>query len=352
MNNGVNEENNTLAPMAGVKIAPVADTPVDASNKATAASSVGNAIKEANANVAAPVITNSEVPSSQIVNQTPQVAEAKPVLTPPTTPVVQNEIPTPEVKEDTPTNKPKKKTNILPILILLIIGLIGYIVYSSQMHKNQISSLTYNCTPITAAKSDKKLDLNSTLVKDLYSKVQTNIREDLAQPEFNDNMRLYLAYRQIIESDKYDTNCNLFDKNKMEPYTCEVSTSFKPKAFKEETMTLAIKKLFGENTNIPFANIRLGDHSCIGGYQYIKARGEFVEGKCSSNTATSFKVTKTLTEAISNRNTIILTEEVKYHENESMSLPESLKSGYYYYTFRLDMNYNYVLVSKTYKSKY
>ena len=349
MNNGVNEENNTLAPMAGVKIAPVADTPVDASNKATAASSVGNAIKEANATTT----TTPEVTNPQIANQTSQVVETKPIITPPVAPVVQNEIPTPEVKEVvTDTKKPKKKTNILPILIILIIGLIGYIVYSAQMHKNQISSLTYSCTPITAAKSDKKLDLNSTLVKDLYSKVQTNIREDLAQPEFNDNMRLYLAYRQIIESDKYDTNCNLFDKNKMEPYTCEVSTNFKPKAFKEETMTLAIKKLFGENTNIPFTNIRLGDHSCIGGYQYIKARGEFVEGKCSSNTATSFKVTKTLTDAISNRNTIILTEEVKYHENESMSLPESLKSGYYYYTFRLDMNYNYVLVSKTYKSKY
>ena len=35
-----------------------------------------------------------------------------------------------------------------------------------------------------------------------------------------------------------------------------------------------------------------------------------------------------------------------------VELPESLKSGNYFYTFRLDMNYNYVLVSKVYEDKY
>ena len=354
MNEGVNE-NNTLAPMEGVKIAPVTDAQVDASNKETAASSVGNAIKAANDVVeqsttinSAPVITNS---TPEIINNPTPPQASQPEVAQPTTPVIQQEIPQPVVEQPVGEEKPKKKLNLLPILILLVIGLLGYIIYSSSMHKKQIANLNYNCTPITAAKTDTKLDLDSTLVKDLYSKVQTTIREDLAQPEFNDNMRLYLAYRQILEVDKYDTNCNLFDSQKMEPYKCEVTVNFKPKAFKEETMKEAIKKLYGENTTIPLNNIQLGK-SCIGGYQYIPNRGEFVEGKCSSSTATSFKATKTLKEAISNRNTIIITEEVKYHENESMNLPETLKSGFYYYTFRLDMNYNYVLVSKTYKSKY
>lgn len=361
MNNGVNEENNTLAPMAGVKIAPVSESPVDASNKATAASSVGNAIKAANE----PTITNNTPVQPVVQNTVPAEPQAQSVAKPtepvitnqqveqtPAIPIVQEEIKTPEAEVSTNIEKPKKKINILPILIVLVIALIGYIVYSSNAHKNQLASLSYNCTPITSSKEDKSLDLDSTLVKDLYSKVKTTIREDIAQPEFNDNMRLYLAYRQILDTDKYDSNCNMFDKNKMEPYTCEVSTNFKPKAFKEETLVQEIKKLYGENTSIPLANVRLGDHSCIGGYQYIQARGEFVEGYCSSSNATSFKVTKTLKEATSNRNTIILTEEVKYHENESMNLPDSLKSGLYYYTFRLDMNYNYVLVSKTYKTKY
>lgn len=247
--------------------------------------------------------------------------------------------------------KNKKKISLAPIFLLIIIGLAVYIFYSSNNYKNQIENLNYNCTPITASKEEVKLDLDSTIVKNLYSKVATTIREDLAQPEFNDNMRLYLAYRQILETEKYDSNCNLFDKLKMEPYTCEVTPNFRPKAFKEETLLQKIKEMYGENSRIELANIKLGT-ACIGGYQYIPERGEFVQGLCTQQTATSYKVTKTLKEATSTRTTIILTEEVKYRENEKMPLPEYLKSGLYYYTFRLDMNYNYVLVSKTYQSKY
>ena len=235
--------------------------------------------------------------------------------------------------------------------MIVILGLIFYIVYSAKTNATMIQNLSYNCTPITASKEEKKLDVNSTLVKELYKKVQTSIREDYAEPEFNNSMKLYLAYRQILETEKYDSNCNLFSQTSMEPYTCEVSTLFVPKAFKEETLTQAIKELYGENVTIPFANIRLGT-TCIGGYQYIPARGEFVEGYCNQTNAIPFKVTKTLKEASSTRNTIILKEEVKYHENEKLALPDYLKSGNYYYTFRLDMNYNYVLVNKTYESKY
>lgn len=249
------------------------------------------------------------------------------------------------------SNQKMKKFSVVPILLFIIILLGVYIYYSATTHKNELESLKYNCTPITASDEMVKLDVNSTLVRDLYSKVSTSIREDLAEPEFNDSMRLYLAYRQVLESDKYDSNCNLFDKLKMEPYTCEVSTKFVPKAFKEEVLIQEIKKLYGEETNIPLQNIQLGT-SCVDGWQYIAARGEFVQGLCEQKTATSFKVTKKLVEATSNRTTIILKEEVDYQENEKMNLPEYLKDGIYYYTFRLDMNYNYVLVSKTYENKY
>ena len=135
----------------------------------------------------------------------------------------------------------------------------------------------------------------------------------------------------------------------MEPYTC--GQGFTPKAFKVEDLEHEIKVLFGEETNIPLANVKL-QNNCIGGYAYIPERGEFVEGKCDVNTATSFKADKKLKEAWTNRNTVTLVEEVKYIESEKMELPDYLKSGTYYYTFRLDMNYNYVLISKTYESKY
>ena len=137
----------------------------------------------------------------------------------------------------------------------------------------------------------------------------------------------------------------------MEPYTCEVSSKFTPKAFKEETIIDEMKKLYGDKVNIPLKNIQLGS-SCIVGYQYIKERNEFVEGYCSGQNATLFKVDKSLTKAISTGNTVYLTEEVKYHASEKKDLPNYLKSGTYTYVFRLDMNYNYVIISKTYEEKY
>ena len=113
-----------------------------------------------------------------------------------------------------------------------------------------------------------------------------------------------------------------------------------------------IEKLSDEKNSIKLENVRLGSNSCVGGYEYIPARGEFVEGYCEAKPATSYKATKKLIKATSNRNTIILTEEVYYTVDDSGELPPKLKNGYYYYTFRLDMNYNYIFISKTYQSKH
>ena len=252
--------------------------------------------------------------------------------------------------EEQPKQK-KKRFSLSPILFLIVLILGAYTVYAEKTHKSEIESLNYNCTAVTASKEETKLDLESTLVKDLYGKVETTLKEDLAQSYFNDNMKLYLAYRQIPDKDKYSSNCNLFDTQKMEPFKCEGNPNFSPKAFKVETLEREYKKLFGEKSQMPVGNVQLGS-SCYGGYERIDQRGEFVQGYCSQGNATSYKVTKKLVEATSSRNIILLKEEVKYHENEGMALPDFLKSGYYYYTFRLDLNYNYVLVSKEYQSKY
>ena len=350
MNNGVNNTNqtnneqSTLAPMAGVTIAPASNTPVNASNGNN--TQVVNAAPQPAVQQPTPqIVLPQEKKTDELrpMTTTPQVPQ-QPVVTQPVTPQpVASQIPD-------PPKEIVKKSKLTPILIIIVLFLVFYTFYSNNQHNKQIQYLKYKCTPITS-KEETKLDINSTLVQDLYSKVKTNIREDIANPNLDDSMKLYLAYRQIKENDKYDTNCNLFSSTAMEPYKCQVSTTFTPKAFKEETLKQEIKKLFGEETNIPFKNIQLGS-SCVVGYQYISARGEFVEGYCKQSTATSYKVTKTLKEATSTRSTIILKEEVKYHENEKLSLPDYLKSGIYVYTFRLDMNYNYVLVSKTYESKY
>lgn len=247
--------------------------------------------------------------------------------------------------------KTKRNNKFVLVLLIIIIILIGYIFYSMKANSSRIEQLKYNCTPVNSYKEKHELDINSTLVQDLYRKVHTNIREDLAQPDWDNTMKLYLAYRQIGDSYKYDTNCNMFNASSMEPYSCEVSVNFTPKGFKVDTLIIEWKKLFGEDTEISFDNIKL-KNSCIGGFEYIPEREEFVQGFCGEENATSFKADKKLTKAVTYNDTIILTENVKYRGNEKMDLPDYLKSGDYLYTFRLDMNYNYVLVSKIYDDKY
>jgi hypothetical protein len=160
--------------------------------------------------------------------------------------------------EDAVNSAPRKKRGGGLILFLLLVcaGMGGFIYYSMKSHQSQINNLKYNCTPVLASKEKTKLDVNSTFVKWLYSKVQTNIREDIAQPQFNDNMKLYLAYRQVLDSDKYDSNCNLYDNTKMEPLVCDQNSNFVPKAFKTEKLVIAYKQLFGEDAPFQLANVQ------------------------------------------------------------------------------------------------
>ena len=334
-------------------------------------------------------VTNTGVVPPQAASATPTITSSQPVLQPVTTvnnqqaPVVQNtgtvlpnsqpvlnpstdvdfskavantldgenknEVEDKNNKQNKNANNSTSKTLTI-VLFLIIIGLAFYAFYSNSLYKTNLDNLKYNCTPVNSYKENKQLDLNSTIVVELYNKVKTSIREDYAQPEFNDNMKLYLAWRQIPQNKYYGSNCNMFKDTIMEPYKCDPK-KFTPQAFKEEDLIHEIKMLYGEETNIPLANIKL-QNNCVGGYAYIAERGEFVEGKCDSVTAISFSVDKVLKEAYSNRNTIVLVEEVKYKENEKLQLPDYLKSGTYTYTFRLDMNFNYVLVDRTYESKY
>lgn len=243
--------------------------------------------------------------------------------------------------------KGKKKKNIgIKFLLFIVILLIGALFFFWKYHEQQMGVMVEKCTPVSTSSEAKKLDLNSTIVRDLYSKVYTNIKEDLGQSEFNDELKLYLAYRQIPASSFYDSNCNLFTVAGIEPFVCEETATFTPKAFKKDTLQLEVKKLFGEDINIPDQNIQLGN-SCVGGYKYIEERGEYVQGLCKTNAANMYRVSKKLIEATSRESVIVLRENVKYYGSEGVSLPERLVSGVYEYTFKLDVNYNYVYVSKT-----
>lgn len=295
------------------------------------------------------------LPNSQpVLGQPGAASDAQQTFTPT---VVTTENVT-EVAPAKPENGKKKKRKnpssggggLSFLLFLVVVGLGVYAFYSNNLYKANLEHLKYNCTPVTSYKEEKQLPLDSTIVIELYDKVKTSIREDYAQPVFNDNMKLYLAFRQIPEHKYYESNCNMFKVTTMEPYKCDARV-FTPKAFKVEDLEHEIRVLFGEETNIPLGNIKL-QNSCIGGYAYIPERGEYVEGKCDKQIAVSYKVDKKLIDAYTTRNTITLVEDVRYIESEKLKLPDYLKSGTYYYTFRLDMNYNYVLINKTYESKY
>lgn len=379
MNNGVNDTTNNQT-IPGVKVAMPDAAPVDAST-ADAGAALSNAVRinEQPVQTVAPAATQpvlqpvmqTAAPVSEPVLQpiataapaavVSQVATAQPVMQPAQTvapvvaqPAVQPVQTAPEVvatpvlaeTSQPAVEKPKKKKNKLAGFLFFIIILLGAACGGLwYYHQQQMNMMRVKCTPVSTSGEAKELDLNSTIVKDLYSKVSTTIREDLAGTELNDEMKLYLAFRQIANSDLYDSNCNKFSITSMEPFKCEVTATFVPKAFKEDTLQVEVKKLFGDDTNIPNQNVQLGN-TCIGGYQYIEERGEYVQGQCGSTGATLYRVEKELIGATSTESTIVLTEKVKYYGAESLKLPDRLVSGTYKYTFRLDMNYNYIYISK------
>lgn len=278
------------------------------------------------------------------VNPTPQVRPVynQPVQQPvkQTVPVQNQQVPKKQVKQ-----KKSHKKGLFIFLLLVIIGCMGYYIYTDYQ-----KDLRNKCSPLVTGKDNKvTLDLDSTIVQDLYQKVKTDINEDIASTELDDNMKLYLAYRQIPTYEVFESNCNLFNNNSMQSIKCTKNNGFVPMAFKEETLQREVKKLFGEETEIENANIRLGN-SCLGGFQYIKERGEYVSGECSSNLSTIYKADKKLLEAYAYNDTVVLREKVRYYGSENVDISR-LKNGVYVYTFKLDNNYNYAYISKEFEEK-
>lgn len=332
-NNNINNNNtvstnqannsNILAGSPGVVVAPVGSLPVDASSADKGAVNGVSNINTPTVNSNTPTMTSPVMPT------TPPI----PPVAPATAPVAT----TPE--------KPKKKSHkafVFIFFLLLIIGALSYYIYTDYK-KDQARE---ECSPLVASdNSVRELDINSSIVQELYNKVKTNIREDLAYHNFDDVFKLYLAYRQIPHSDIYDSNCNLFDESVMSNFTCSSVPSFTPNAFKEETLQREVKKLFGESVEIPNQNIVLGN-SCFGGYQYIAKRGEYVQGYCGSVPTTSYNVEKKLLSASVQGDTITIRENVRYYSAQGID-NDQLQNGVYVHTFKLDNHYHYAYVNRT-----
>ena len=365
MNNGVNDTNNINGQNTNVVPAvpvvpqqvPAAPAPVVPTQPVVPAQPIVTAVSVVEpATVAQEAVEPIFAPVEQTIPgvivappqnggmDAPKPIQPLEVATEPATEVVVEE----KVIEEVPVKKKKKKHFFVKLLLFIIVGLGGYIYWTDMQHKAQINKMIYECTPVSATE-EKKLELDSTIVQDLYGKVRTTLREDLALFDLNDQLKLYLAFRNIPTGKFYESNCNLFSETAMEPFTCKAD--FTPLAFKEEDLKLEVKKLFGNDVELPLTNINLGNGSCLGGYQYIPDRGEFVQGYCGSRNSTSYKMEKELIGAYSKEAYITLKEKVRYIGAEGNVIPEHLRSGTYIYTFKLDMNYNYIFVSKEIEQK-
>lgn len=334
--NSTADNNRMLAGSPGIMIAPVSEGPsdatavdkgrVNASNAPTAATPTAQPVSQTKAPVLNPTVVTPRIEVASATTATPP-----PVMEEPSAPVA-------------PITPPKKshKAVFFIILLLLIIGGLGAYIYMDYM-KDQARG---ECSPLVASDNSlRELDLESSIVQELYDKVKTTVREDLAYHTFDDVFKLYLAYRQIPHSEIYDSNCNLFNENSMSNFTCTGATNFTPMAFSEETLQKEVRKLFGENVSIPNQNIVLGN-SCFGGYQYIAERGEYVEGYCGQVPTTTYNVEKELISASVQGDTITLREKVRYYSAQGIDASQ-LQNGVYVHTFKLDNNYHYAYVNRT-----
>ena len=224
--------------------------------------------------------------------------------------------------------KVKNKATPILLLVILLFGGAAYMQYTQNQklvnyYKNEYSPIN--------SKSEKKLNLDSSLVKSLYNMVKTTGDEDYANPEFDNNLKRYLAYRNMPIN-----NINTSLANQIQNAINKFSE-----------LEISMDTMFGENHGIIHDNIQLG-RECIGGFEYIESRGEYVQGNCTRKTANLVNVDKELVDAKSIESHIYLEEKVRYYPADNNEIPSYLHSGNYKYTFRLDRNYNYVYVNREY----
>ena len=244
----------------------------------------------------------------------------------------------------------KVKNKATPLFLIIILLLLGAAYYSYDQATKTKYYYEKEYSPVTG-KDVKVLANESFLVQNLYNTIKTNVEEDTVNPNLDNNMKLYLAYRNVSNNYIYTSNCNMFNNGAMQSFTCDpADKDFTPTAFKIEVLQRSINKIFGETSGVELANIQLGN-SCLGGYQYIPDRGEFVSGKCSAEIPIICTASKEIVKATSTEDTVTIEEKVKYTNPTGGEIPSTLKSGTYLHKFKLDKNYDYIYVSKELKER-
>ncbi len=284
-----------------------------------------------------PVVLNQSVQTQAVQAQPQVVAQPQPVQQ-----SVQQPVQQPVQPQPVPQKKKSHTGLILSLFIIICLGGACFFLYQKWMETEDYYLNYYS--PINS-KTETKLDLESPVIVDLYNKFKTDESEDYFGKDINQNdMKLYLALRNVSYNYYLDSNCNKYDNTKMQSFNCP--NNYTTKAIDENIVKEELIKLYGENHDIQLNDVTLGN-SCYGGYQYIQERKQFVLGRCIGNVQSRIKTEKKLLEATTTDTNIVIKEKVRYYST-SIDVPDYLKDGTYIYKFRLDNNYNYIFVSKEY----
>lgn len=238
-----------------------------------------------------------------------------------------------------------KKNNLIVIFLIVIVALlIGYISFGKITNKNEI--VTNDKSNISTTKNET-LDINSSLVQNLYNKVVLagdnfykywfyNDSDNYQVSSANESSKMALVYHNLKKSDfsivQDATNIKktiiLNDNN----YTLQEnsSTGFIPYERVEQTY----KELFGSsdtlNKNEP---MRVGPY-VTEYYIYDESINGYVDYLTVGGGTTGSFYHGTVTGAVKTGDTIVITEKVDFSENTD-GTGKVTSTANYQYTFKL-----------------
>lgn len=252
----------------------------------------------------------------------------------------------------------KKNNGVVIFLIVVVILLVGYITYISfGKVTNKTETVTSDKKRIDSDSKNETLDINSSLVQDLYNKVVLtgdtyykywfyNDSDNYQVSSASESSKMALVYHNLKKSDfttiqnTADIKKNVTINNRSYTLQESSSTGFIPYERVEQTY----KELFGSSNTLNKSEpMRVGPYiieyyiydESVNGYLYYLTEG-------SGTTGSFYHGTVTKAERVGD--TIVITEKVDFSENTDGKGTITSTTNYQY-TFKL-LNDTYSFISR------
>ena len=252
----------------------------------------------------------------------------------------------------------KKNNGVVIFLIVVVILLVGYITYISfGKVTNKTETVTSDEKRIDSDSKNETLDINSSLVQDLYNKVVLtgdsyykywfyNDSDNYQVSSASESSKMALVYHNLKKSDfttiqnTADIKKNVTINNRSYTLQESSSTGFIPYERVEQTY----KELFGGSNTLDKSELmRVGPYiieyyiydESVNGYLYYLTEG-------SGTTGSFYHGTVTKAERVGD--TIVITEKVDFSENTDGKGTITSTTNYQY-TFKL-LNDTYSFISR------